>query len=738
MTHSGTEMPRPLQGLANLRPAAEDLFDGIDPREVLRGIWQGKYVILGAALVCGALAYGAVSQITPTYASMAKVLLDPRERTFVTEDQVVSDLNLNNEVVASEISIMTSNVLLSEVVRELQETRPDLAEILLPSVAEPSLPRKILGMVGMGGDADEAPAEELDPEVAEAVRIDGLVWALRRATDFWRDGDAYIISIRAETESPVLSALIAETIVDQYIEQQLEGRRQTANQATAQIEARVADLREQVQQAEAAVEDFRDQTIAQHGSSLEILSQRVLDLNEEVVQARIERGAAEARYSEMERAVAEDGIEALGGMVSTDAIRELTARRLELEAQDAQWAARFRDDHPERRKILSRLSEVDRSLSVEIARALDAQRNELQIARVREETMEATLADVEQRFQDASRSSLGLRQLERETEAVRSVYRDLLTRVAQTRTQQSFQVADARVIERATVAGRPSAPRPKLMTVLGIIVGAALGFALVLLRRLTNRTFRDLSEVERASGLDVVSVMPEQTWRNAEQALAELDKNPMGPTAESVRALRNHLGSGAQTALTRSVSLLSPLSGDGKTTATLLLAALAAKADEMVVVVDFDLRQDTLAKELRLGRRPGVSDILAGEATVDEAVTTLPEHGFDIITAGEMGAMGADGLRTEAIRSVLDELKENYDLVLVNTPAMLQVPDASLIARSVDQCVLLVRHGSTSRIALKRCLSMLSAQRAPLEGLVMTRADSEGLQSGYLFSYGYA
>lgn len=735
MTHDVSNTGGPSQGFANLRPNAEELFDGIDPREVLRGIWQGRYLILLAAFLGAAFAALIVTQITPTYASLSKVLLDPRERNFVGQDQVVSDLDLSSEVVASEISILVSNVLLGEVARAINANRPDLLEELSPSSSGPSLLGRLAGLVGFGGEEDVSPEEA---ELAFTARIDGIVWALRQAVDVWRDGDAYIISVRAETENPVLSAVVAETIVNQYIEQQLEGRRQTANQATAQIEERIADLRLQVEAAEAAVEDYRDASIQQHGSSIEILSQRLLDLNEELVQARIERGSAEARYSEMQRALTDGGVTALSTMVTSEAINDLTNRRLELQASDAEWAERFDETHPERRRILGRIAEVDRALSVEMARALDVQRNEWQVALVRERTMQEALDDVEARYQEASRSTIGLRQLERETEAVRDVYKDLLTRVAQTRTQQSFQVADARVIERATIPGSPSAPRPKLVIMLGLIVGAGIGFAIVLLQRLTSRTFRDLSDLERLSGQPVVSVMPEQRWKRVSQALKELDKNPTGPTAESVRALRNHLNSGAQKSMSRSVSLLSPLSGDGKTTTTLLLARLAEKADEMVVVVDLDLRQDTLAKELGLGKRPGASDVLAGEVTLDDAIVSLEKYGIDVITAGEIGTLVADEMRVDTLRSLLDDLKESYDLVLVNCPAMLQVPDATLIAKAVDQCVLLVRYDSTPRSAVKRCMSILTSNRAPLEGLIMTRADAEAMQDGYLYSYGYA
>ena len=733
MTHEVAGLDDRRNALSRLVPDGEVILDGVDPLDLMRGIWSGRGIVLGCAVLLALATYLLVSQLPPVYGSMAKVLLDPREGTPVTGEQVVADLDLSSEVIASEISILRSNVLLEDVVRTLEDERPDLLELLLPSARAPSLPARLAAAVGLGGADEDVP----DDLMSRAARRDALVWALRSATDVWRDGDAYIISIYAETPDPILSAVVASTLVDRYIAQQIDGRRQAAGEATARIEARVSDLREQVREAEAAVEDYRARTIETNGSSIDILSQRLLNLNEELVNARIERVATETRFQEMQRLLDEGGPVALANMVTSDSIAELTARRLELEASDAEWAGRnFLPDHPERQRILARIADVDRALEVETARALDARRNEAQIARVREETMAAALSDVEADYVAASRDTIGLRQLERETEAVRDVYEQLLTRVAETRTQEGFQVADARLIERATVPSTPAAPRPKLLAAMAFAVGLALGLAIVLVRKLMRRTFKDIDELERASGHPVVTVLPEGNWNSTHAALDEVVCNPTGHAAEAVRALRNHLNAGAPDALSRSAALISPFAGDGKTLATLMLARLAALSDEHVVVLDLDLRRDSVARELGLGRRRGLGAVLRGETELSQAIYRDSDLEFDIVPAGD--ASPADAPRLGALHAILDQLTEEYDLVLVNAPALLQAPESAVIAQAVDQCTLLVRWDSTEQSVLRRALSVLRANGAPLDGVAFTRADVSRVPDGHLFSYGYA
>jgi Mrp family chromosome partitioning ATPase len=270
---------------------------------------------------------------------------------------------------------------------------------------------------------------------------------------------------------------------------------------------------------------------------------------------------------------------------------------------------------------------------------------------------------------------------------------------------------------------------------MAMAVGAALGLGIVMIRRLMSRTFRDIEALERATGQPVVTVIPEQRWAGTRAALDEVVCNPTGHAAESIRALRNHINSGAPDALSRAVSLMSPFQNDGKTTATLMLARLAALAEEHVVVLDLDLRQDTVARELGLGRRRGVGAVLRGETQLSRVIHSDPDLEFDIVPAGDASPADSPGLG--ALQSILADLTEEYDLVLINAPALLQAPESAVIAQAVDQCMLLVRWDVTEQSAMRRALSVLRGVGAPLDGVALTRADVSRVPDGHLFSYGY-
>lgn len=694
--------------------------DAVDVRELFRVVWRGRVVIALCMAACAVAAALYVSTITPRYAATSKVLLDPRESRFITDEEVVSDLELSDQVMDSEIAILTSNVLLEAVIEQMGL---DALTDLDSANKSPSVLSRVKSAV-RGVLSGGAPDSATDAAAQRAAAVERMVWALRRATEVWRQGDSYVILIRVETETPTLSAELASVIADQYIALQLEGRRATAAQATAWIEQRVEDLRQQVNLAEAAVQDFRAGSLEEDGSSVDIITQQMLELNNQLVNARVERVAAETRFSEVQRLVQTNGLGAPAGLLTSSSLDDLAAERTTLLRRDAQWAERYPESHPERTRIRRQLDQLDQVTQEELRRVLDTQRNEVELAKLREETLKASLDEAEQRVIDASRGAIGLRQLEREAVAARTAYEELLSRLAETRTQEKFQTADARLIERASIPGAPSAPRPTLMTVLGALIGVGAGLALVLFRELTNPTYKSIRAIEAETGLPVLSTLPAADWRTPKDALDDLALNPFGVTAERVRKLRTAMSLNMdRIEASRSVLMLSSLPDEGKTTLTLLLAQVSELADKSVIVVDLDLRRASLQSLFRWRMRHDLADVIRGKASIDEAINYDTGLGFDVLAAKGAQPEAADLITPDFLTDLLEHLKFCYDIVLINGPALLAVSDALLMAKHVDQRIYVVEHDKTPREAVTRGLNTLSDAGLHLSGLVMTKVD---------------
>ena len=676
----------------------------------------------------------AASQITPSYTSVSKVLLDPRERVLLEGQQLVGNLELSDQVVASEIAIMRSNLFLENVVIAVDAIDPEALNPIDPAETGLSLFDTLQDQFARIMPFAFGAEDELSEAEAQA-RIDRLIWAIRKKTSVVRDNDSFTISIIAKTPVPTTSATLAGTMAEVYIDDQLAARQRTAKQANGWIEERIDTLALQVEEAEAAVEDYRASSFGQFGTSLELITRRVEQLNDQLIQTRVDLVVAEAQYKETAKLFEERGFETLGTMFTSSLIDELLAQRARLRQDDAQWAERFDETHFKRVEIAQRIDDVDDLLNREFERALVAQGNELEIARARAQTMQSSLEDAEAQYLTISRASNGLRQLERAAGAARLAHAELLSRFAETSTQEQFQQAEARIIERALIPGRPSAPRPKLMAVVGILIGFAFGLSIIVYRSLVQATYHSMSDLEQDTGAPVLSILQERKWRSYQDALIELNRYPMGELAENVKSVRNWLQLGSEDSASRSLAFLSALEGEGKTVMTALLANVVEKSDKLVVVIDCDVRQNSLQTQFKWDMTHDMQDVLEGRCDVLDAVYTETGCGFDVLTNRSLQPDTSDMISAEWLNETIEELKKYYDLVLVNCPPILPVADATTVACAVDEHILLVRHDRTQRSAVKRCLSKLRQVNIRVRGHVLTRVDPE--EAARMGNYGY-
>jgi succinoglycan biosynthesis transport protein ExoP len=707
--------------------------DQVEVRELLRMVMRRKWLIAAITVICALLAGLAVSQITPRYTSVSKVMLDARRSQVITDEEVVSDLELSDQVVNGEVAVLRSNVLIERVIREIGFDR---LEMLDPAEREPSLldraKEAVDRLIG------PAPPPPLSPEAAEAARMERLVSAIRKGQTVRREGDSFVISILMETGDPELSTLLANTIAGQYIAAQLTGRRETAQRASNSLQDRVDELRAQVEEAEAAVEQYRAEILILEGGSLGAAAGQLEELNNQLIVARSDRIAAEARYSTIARVLDEKGMEAVANIVTSPLIESLNEDLLAATRKDAVWAERYDADHPERLRLAAEIAGIREDLIREVAKAVDMRKSELEVAKFREEAMQKSLSEVEERLLAISRATIGLRQLEREAAAKRQTYEGLLERLNETRTQEQLQEPDALLIERATVPGAPSAPRPKLMTALGGMMGAVLAIGLVFFLELTGIAFRSVRELEAETGLPVLAALPNGHWKSPRRAFDALRAEPYGIYGERIRHLRTALLMRDGRDLPRSILLASSVPGEGKTTTTMALAHMATLAGKSVIVIDCDLRRSALQAAFEWKMKHDFVDFIENRCDIEEAIHSDPDLGFDVLVASGSHPRTADQLSAKWLKPLIDQLKRVYDVVLVDAPAMLAVSDALVLGQAVDSRIYLVRWNETPRSAVGKGLAAFDEMGLALDGTVMTMVDDSKSPDTYASEYAYA
>ena len=699
--NSGVLKPDTLRLSSRVYPP-QDLgdADAIELR-ALGGVFRKRWKLLfGAATISAIIAFLLVSLMPPTYKAQAKLILDPRKAQIITDGEVVADLDPSLQIMNGEIAILQSNLLLGDVVRTLGPGR--LVEI------DPN-------------------AGKID--VPTATRIEGLIAVIRKDLKVFGEGDSYVIVVEYSAEDRLLAMDMTNAVVNRYLALQVDGRQETIGQATIWLEDRLRSLEMEVAAKEERIATMRTESLLENGGALENAAQQVTTLNNNMLIASAERLTAEAQVQLLDRLLEESNVEEALAVVSSAAIDSLRNQAFELRQQDAFWAETVGPEHPRRAPILADLQRIDREIAVEVFNVRELRRSEAEVARFRELSLQESIVQMEERVLQISRGEIGLRQLEREAAASRQTYEALLARLTETRTQQRLQEADAKLIEEATLPGAPSAPKPKMMALLAGSVAFALAAISVFLGEMTATTFRTTREVQKETGLPVITTLPLGKWNSLKGAIKYLRKNPYSVYAESLRQLRTNILMRDETQISESLMILSSAPGEGKTMTTVALAEMAAKIGRSVIVVDCDLRRSTMNRAFGWRMDYDIADFIEGTCSLDEAIHSPTELPFDVLCGAGPRPDVAEELSTLWLKPMVEELKSIYDFVIIDGPALLAVADAIIIARAADTRLYLIEHDKTERSAVRDGLSMLYEMSMGIDGVILNKAPES--QQGY-------
>jgi len=688
------------------------------------------------------IAFGLVKQITPQYRSTASIMLDTRQTSVIDLESVLSDVPLNRQMLESELLIIESDTLLERVVDKLRldrdpEYNPRLAEpsptslviarkkaeakALVSDLIDQIMPLPDGPVAGTGADPGAVPAP-LSPEVRAEADRRRAVRILRGKLRARQLAPAFAISVQVTSNDPVRAALIANTVADQYVVDQLEAKFDAARRASTWLTGRLEELRARLEQSEAAVQGYKSQFQTGDSQAATITRQQIAQLNTELVNAKAEVAQARAKHNQAREMVRTLGPAGAATALTSPLIQSLRQKRSELTRREAELSNRYGPKHPTMIELRTEVGDTDAAIAVEVRQIVNSLANDVQVASARVSALGAGLGDLETREAGQSEAAVGLRQLESEAEANRQIYNDFLERLNETREQEGFQTADSRVIEPATPAVAPFLPRSKVTTALGGVAGLAFGLGLVVLFRLLNRTFRTVAQVTERTGLAVYASIPKATRRQARRLLRYLKSRPNSDLAESVRYLRNAvlLGNGGKI---RSVLITSSFPEEGKSTLSILLAEMLGRMGKSVVLVDCDLRRPSLATALSIKPQHDLMSLLEEERPLEDVVVSPANGSFDFIPLRTGHGALVDKIASSAFPELLSQLEDQYDMVLIDGPPVLGASDFSVLGRLVDTSIVVVQWDKTPVASLERTLRWLADHQMDVLGAVLSQVN---------------
>lgn len=546
-----------------------------------------------------------------------------------------------------------------------------------------------------------------------------------------------LIEVSVRSKDSMEAAEIANTIASAYREDRLKKYKETSEQTARTFTETLENYEEEVQELQKMVDDLRlelkiSDYIAEGqgamGPTLEPEAVRKLDM---------ERLSLEGQYSNLEKFLEElsalsdeKKLEALMGANPNDTVmNELIVKKNIAEQELANIDVSYTEDHPDVLRLTRVLDTITRQIDERVKSSISGLKSRMVTLRTQADANQKMLEDAKTLDAQNSAKYRPYWNAKRELEK-KSKMRDLLqARLQVENIEQNIPRASiVQVTDLAEPGIKPVEPNLPLNVILGIIVGLVGGIGFAFFVEYLDTSFKAIDEVEQTLGASVIGIIP--------QNVGYLKDDPTAAYAEAYRVLRTNVLFGRKNETMNTITVVSGGAAEGKSTTIMNLATVFAQNDNRVLLVDSDLRRPSLHRILGVSNAIGLTSYLLKQKTLEETILVSPIKGLDFLPSGKLASTSMGILNSTRMKEFFDEVRTRYDYVFFDSPPIMGVSDASVLASLVDMVVLVVQHRKYPQSMTLRAKQTVEKVGGNLLGIVLNNI-SINQDSYYYYYSGY-
>ena len=566
--------------------------------------------------------------------------------------------------------------------------------------------------------------------------------------------DTDLVRVDVLHHDPRTAASMANAAAQAFIEwseqRTKQGSRDTAEYIGRQLEVARADLLE----AENRLRAFKESRgVVALSEETAARMNRISALEQDSARTAVDAREAQRRIAVLRGHLARQNENLASGQAIRDneLIQSLQARLVDLEAQLAQARERYTDRYPTKviaeleaqvaltRQQLSRqvgavVSGSAGALSLQEATLADLSRYEsnLLALQARRQALEIYLHRERSKLADLPSQELELARLTRAADTAAKIYTSLLERSQEAKINQVMQVGNVHLGEPAIVPTAPIKPKPALNLTFAAVLGLLLGLGLAFSLEYLDNTVKTPSEATRYLGAPVLGIIPKLSDESRHPIALE---KPRSPVTEAYRTLRSNVSFTGLGVAVPAVLITSAGVGEGKSVTAANLAVTMAQTGKRVILVDSDLRRPVLNKIFQLDGGPGLTDVIMGTASLDQALRSTAVEGLQVLPCGQRPPNPAELIDSDAMAQIVADLKQRAEIILFDSPPVVPVTDALLLAAYCDEVLVVCEAGAASRPGVLRARQLLEQARAPIAGIVLNKIEPG--KHGYYYEYYY-
>jgi capsular exopolysaccharide synthesis family protein len=547
-----------------------------------------------------------------------------------------------------------------------------------------------------------------------------------------------LVDIMFTSTDPVFAAEAINAHVQTYVERNLERRLETVQQTLEWVTGQLETQQAAVESSELALADYREsQDALSLNASTDIISTTLARISSEMTQARTVRAQKESLYNQV-RDLDPNSQNALSfpAVARSQGVTQVTATVTQLEAERAQLATRYLEQHPEMVRINSEIANANRQVTTAVRNAIRAVETDYQSALSEEQRLQSEFDQQKLRAEDLSRKNVRYSSLERQSESNQRVYENLLTQQNELQVVANSRSNNVQLMDLAQVPGGPFTPNTRRDWMTAVMVGLMFAVGLVVVVEYLDDTLKTPDDVSRRLHLPLLGLVPAVRGERP-PLLTEADvPHDFG---EAFRSLRTALVFTSGSSSSRVIGVTSTQPLEGKTTTAVNLALVLAIGGARVLLIDGDMRRPSVHKSLGMANSVGLSHVLVGQARIREAIQRTHDPNLFALTGGQPPPNPSELLASDRMRSLLTSLETGpFDWIVVDTPPVLAVTDCVILAPLMSGMVFVAGAEMTRAAHAERATEMLRAGgNANVIGVVLNRVDFARNKYYYSRYYGY-
>ncbi len=702
-------------------------------RDYLAVILKRKWTII----VCFAVLVTTVTigsfKMEPVYKATCQVLIERENPNVVNIQEVMAIDASSTDYYQTQYEILKSKDLAEMVIEHLnlannKEFNPE------PKIGLGTIIGTIKGAISNIFFGTEEEGEKVDKK-------NQLIKAYLGRLKIEPIRNSRLVNINFEAHNPKLAAHIANTHAKLYIDQTLERKFSASQEAIGWLNNRIKDVKRKLEESEAALHKYRqenDLVSVDFEESHNIIVQKLNELSTALTQAKTARIEKENLYNELKRLSKKpEMVQSMPAVVINPLIQQLKAEYIKARVEYSELSRKYGPEHPQMIRQKSQIKEIESKIAKEVKNIARSIETEYRVAKRQEQSLIRVLEKQKTEAMALHEKEIQYNVLRRDVDSTRALYESILKRLKEASVTEDLKASNITVVDPARIPDIPSKPKKKLNILLAIICGLTMGIGLAFFFEYLDNTIKTAEEVERHLKIPFLGPVGRLSIAKDNPDNAELValKEPKSQISEMLRNIRTNILFSASDHPRKAILVTSAIQLEGKTFLVANLAISLAQMGKRVILVDSDLRRPRIHSIFGLKKSPGLTDTLVAEISGESATQDTELENLKFIACGTIPPNPAELLSSKGMTKLIDDLRKEFDFILFDSPPVMSVTDAVVLATLVDGVVMVIKGAETPRPPIQRAIGQLSEVNVRVLGGVLNNIDLK--KRGYYYQYYY-